>query len=195
MNYCFFDTETTGVPRDYRAPLTNSANWPRLVQLAWTDGGALNCVIVRPEGFEIPAEASEVHGITHEQATTEGEPLADVIGRLLSASESADFHVGHNIDFDVAIVGAELHRLGLSTAAKLFEQKPRRCTMKVGTDFCRLPGRYGYKWPRLHELYAALFGRELKMAHRVDVDVAATVECYLEMERRGLFGEGEVKNV
>lgn len=195
MKLLFFDTETTGVPRDYRAPLTDSANWPRLVQLAWTDGGAMNCVIVRPSGFEIPAEASQVHGITHEQAMTEGEPLESVLGRFLPCSAAADLHVGHNIDFDVAIVGAELYRLGLTTAAEAFEQKARRCTMKVGTNLCRLPGRYGYKWPRLHELYRALFDRELKMAHRADVDIAATMECYREMESRGLFGKPEVKHV
>ena len=189
MKPLFFDTETTGVPRDYRAPLTDSANWPRLVQIAWTDGGAMNCCIVRPDGFEIPEEASAVHGITHERAMAEGEPLADVIGRFLLASESADIHVGHKIDFDVAIVGAELHRLGLTTAAELFEQRPRRCTMKIGTEFCKLPGRYGYKWPRLPELYRALFDREMELAHRADADVATTVECYRELENRGLFGQ------
>lgn len=33
--YLFFDTETTGLPRDWKAPVTNTANWPRMVQLAW----------------------------------------------------------------------------------------------------------------------------------------------------------------
>ncbi len=33
-NYLFFDTETTGVPRNYKAPSSDTRNWPRLVQLA-----------------------------------------------------------------------------------------------------------------------------------------------------------------
>ena len=33
--FLVYDTETTGLPRDYNAPMTDSENWPRLVQLAW----------------------------------------------------------------------------------------------------------------------------------------------------------------
>ena len=34
MRYLFFDTETTGVPQDYKAPSSDTDNWPRMVQLA-----------------------------------------------------------------------------------------------------------------------------------------------------------------
>lgn len=30
------DCETTGLPRDWKAPAANVDNWPRIVQLAWT---------------------------------------------------------------------------------------------------------------------------------------------------------------
>ena len=33
--YLIFDTETTGLPNNWKAPLTDFDNWPRLVQLAW----------------------------------------------------------------------------------------------------------------------------------------------------------------
>jgi DNA polymerase III subunit alpha len=33
--YLIFDTETTGLPQNYSAPLTDFDNWPRCVQLAW----------------------------------------------------------------------------------------------------------------------------------------------------------------
>ena len=65
-----YDTETTGLPRDWNAPLTDSENWPRLVQLAWqlhTPDGKLvsrGNRIVRPDGFTIPYNAAKVHGIT-----------------------------------------------------------------------------------------------------------------------------------
>ena len=68
--YLFFDTETTGLPKDYKAPLADLNNWPRLVQLAYllfdTDGNELSSgdFIIKPEGFSIPAEVSKVHGIT-----------------------------------------------------------------------------------------------------------------------------------
>lgn len=34
--YLFFDTETTGLPKNYKAPASDSDNWPRLVQIAWS---------------------------------------------------------------------------------------------------------------------------------------------------------------
>ena len=33
--YLIFDTETTGLPKKWKAPLTDSDNWPRCVQIAW----------------------------------------------------------------------------------------------------------------------------------------------------------------
>lgn len=82
--YNFFDTETTGVPRDYKAPASNTRNWPRLVQLGWIvtdeEGNVLSQgnEIVKPEGFVIPADAARVHGITTERAQREGKPLREV---------------------------------------------------------------------------------------------------------------------
>ena len=42
--YLIFDTETTGLPKKWNAPLTDSDNWPRCVQLSWQihdQGGGL----------------------------------------------------------------------------------------------------------------------------------------------------------
>ena len=33
--YLIFDTETTGLPKNWRAPISDTENWPRCVQLAW----------------------------------------------------------------------------------------------------------------------------------------------------------------
>ena len=33
--YLFFDTETTGLPKNWKAPVTDTENWPRIVQIAW----------------------------------------------------------------------------------------------------------------------------------------------------------------
>jgi len=33
--YLIFDTETTGLPKNWKAPISDTENWPRCVQLAW----------------------------------------------------------------------------------------------------------------------------------------------------------------
>ena len=65
--YLFFDTETTGLPKNWRAPVADLNNWPRLVQLAYLycdgDGNTLlsGDYIIKPDGFLIPESASIIH--------------------------------------------------------------------------------------------------------------------------------------
>jgi len=188
--YIFFDTETTGVPRNYKAPTTDTDNWPRLVQLGWIlmdDGGnklAQHDYIIRPDGFEIPADAARVHGITTERALEEGHDLTEVIDEFMADFDKATFIVGHNISFDQNIVGAELvrlHRPDVMTSKRTY------CTMQAGTNFCKIPGKYGYKWPKLMELYVKLFGHDFEGAHNAMSDIDATQECFWEMRKRGLI--------
>lgn len=196
--YLFFDTETTGVPKDHNAPANNTQNWPRLVQLGWIltdeDGRELSSgnEIIKPEGFVIPFDAAKVHGITTEKALCEGKPLRSVIELFLRDSKQAKFFVGHNITFDQKVVGAELYRLGITDSVSI---KKSLCTMKAGVDFCKIPGfksyRYpsycGYRYPKLQELYKGLFGIEFADAHNAKADIKATKECFFEMKRRGLI--------
>ena len=81
--YLIFDTETTGLPQNYKAPLTDFDNWPRLVQIAWQlhePNGKLVAaknLIVKPEGFTIPYNSAQIHGITTERALAEGHDLKE----------------------------------------------------------------------------------------------------------------------
>lgn len=185
--YLFFDTETTGIPRDYTAPVTDLENWPRLVQIAWgLYDNERNLVeetvwLVKPEGFEIPVRASEVHHITTERATEYGLPLRDVLGRFSIPLRQALVVVGHNLSYDVSIVGAEFLRCEMEN---LLPAKKKVCTMRSSTNFCKIPGPYGNKWPRLNELYAILFSENLEGAHDALVDIKATARCYFELEKR-----------
>ena len=193
----FFDTETTGTPRNYKAPISDSYNWPRLVQLAWImadkNGNILKkkSLIIRPSGFTIPADAAAVHGITTEKAEREGVLLHDVLEEFEMDLSFAGQIVGHNIDFDQHIVGAELYRLGMNNG--ILMDKPCICTMKSSTDFCAIPNPNpyfgGYKWPSLQELYCKLFGHEFSDAHDALADITATKECFFELKRRGIIKE------
>ena len=191
----FFDTETTGVPKFYNAPVSDSNNWPRLVQLAWLmtdkEGNILKqkSVIIKPDGFSIPQDAASVHGITTERAQRDGLPLAEVLEDFATDLSFAERIVGHNIDFDQHIVGAELWRLGMDY--NVLMNKPSTCTMKSSTDFCAIPSPNsyygGYKWPSLQELYRKLFNREFVEAHDALADITATKECFFELKRRGII--------
>ena len=186
----FFDTETTGVPRNYQAPITDISNWPRLVQLAWilanVDGSVINkcSYIIYPDSFTIPIDASNVHGITTECARCYGRNIAYVLALFMQDLGRANRIVGHNIDFDLHIVGAELYRLSWSYS-QLFNL-PVTCTMKSSINYCKLPPfRYGeYKWPKLEELHIKLFGCTFSGVHDAMTDIEVTKKCYFELIRQ-----------
>ncbi len=188
--YLFFDTETTGLPRNWKAPVTAVNNWPRMIQIAWvfSDGQGnvmdKNDFIIKPEGFTIPRNVSQVHGLTTERAVKDGEDLLSVLDMFNKLVGKSEYLVAHNISFDEKIVGAEFIRKNISTD---FFNKPRLCTMKASTDYCMIPGPYGYKWPKLSELHEELFGEDFEEAHNAAADINATVKCFWEMRRIGLI--------
>ena len=87
--FLIFDTETTGLPKNYNAPLTDFDNWPRMVQLAWQVHDDKGCFvenhnyIIQPEGFEIPIDAKMVHHISTKYATEHGKSLDEVLDIFL----------------------------------------------------------------------------------------------------------------
>lgn len=188
--YLFFDTETTGLPKNWKAPVTDLDNWPRLIQIAWVlydkEGNMLEekSHIVKPEGFEIPKVASDIHGITTEKALAEGRPLIDVLKEFNQVAGRAQNLVAHNMSYDIMIVHAELLRNKLPCD---IEKKVKTCTKESSTNFCKIDGPYGFKWPKLNELYMKLFNEELKDAHDALVDVKATAKCFWEMKKRGIM--------
>ena len=190
--FLIFDTETTGLPKNYDAPLTDFDNWPRLVQLAWQihdeKGGLVDVknFIVKPENFVIPRGAEKIHGITTELAKTEGEPLEFVLQEFNKALQDAGVIVGHNIEFDLNIMGAEFLRKKMETP--LFD-KTMLDTKDVSTNYCALPGGKGgkYKWPKLEELHQKLFDEGFDSAHNASADVQATARCFLELIRIGVI--------
>lgn len=188
--YLFFDTETTGLPRNWKAPVTDLGNWPRLVQLAWLlydkkgvkiKGGDF---IIKPEGFTIPSEASRIHGISTEKAQREGADLQTVLRDFADLISRADYLVAHNMSFDEKIAGAEFLRKKMTNAIPC---KMRICTMISSTDFCALDGPYGYKWPKLSELHYKLFGTGFEESHNAAVDINATARCFWELRQMGVI--------
>tara|TARA_B110000459_G_scaffold203229_1_gene258870 strand:- start:1644 stop:5999 length:4356 start_codon:yes stop_codon:yes gene_type:complete len=198
--FLIYDTETTGLPKNWNAPLSDSDNWPRLVQLAWqlhdVEGKLLSRGnrIVLPEGFTIPFTSAKIHGITTERAEAEGVPLADVIQEFNKDLEKASYVMGHNIEFDVNVVGAELYRLGESLGP--LTEKPSIDSKDEATEFCAIPGGRGgrFKWPTLTELHTKLFKKGFGDAHDAAYDVDATARCFFELCKLGVIGRPEIKD-
>jgi len=186
--YLIFDTETTGLPQNWKAPLTDFDNWPRMVQIAWQmhdEKGSLIDVknfIIKPEGYDIPYNAEQIHGISTERAQKQGVDLKVVLEEFATDVKNSKFVVGHNVDFDNNIVGCEFLRLEMNNFLSDF---PLLDTMKESTEYCQIPGGRGggFKWPSLTQLHEKLFGVGFDEAHNASADVEATARCFLELLR------------
>jgi len=188
--YLIFDTETTGLPKNWNAPITDTNNWPRCIQIAWQLHDAMGNVLehqdylVQPEGFNIPYDAEKIHGISTELAEQNGLPLATVLEKFNIAMSKTKFIVGQNVGFDLNIMGAEFHRLGIENP---LQELPvlDTCTEATAT-LCQIPGGRGgkFKLPTLTELHQYLFGEPFGEAHNATADVEATTRYFLELIRR-----------
>lgn len=188
--YLFFDTETTGLPRNRNAPVSDLNNWPRLVQIAWLlydvseEQISSRDYIVKPQGFTVPYASVRIHGISTERAIKEGTPLKVVLSEFSKAISQSKILVAHNMDFDEKIIGAEFLREDIPNS---FFQTARICTKVSSTDFCQIPGHYGYKWPTLSELHFALFNTGFEEFHDAAIDVTACAKCFFELKRQGII--------
>ena len=125
--YLIFDTETTGLPKSYKAPMTDIDNWPRCIQIAWQLHDDMGRVVehdnfmVQPDGFNIPYDSEKVHGISTELAQVQGISFLESLERFNSILSKTKFLVGQNVTFDVNIMGAEFIRAGIKPNFKAFE--------------------------------------------------------------------------
>ncbi|MFL0353494.1 DNA polymerase III subunit alpha [Xanthomarina sp. GH4-25] len=196
--YLIFDTETTGLPKRWDAPITDTDNWPRCIQIAWQlhdDMG--NCIehqdyLIQPEGFNIPYDAEKIHGISTELAQEQGASLVEVLEKFNHALAKTKFVVGQNVKFDLNIMGAEFVRENIDNQ---LQELPVLDTCTEHTaSLCQLPGgRYGkFKLPTLTELHQFLFNKPFAEAHNATADVEATTRCFLELIRRQEYTNEEL---
>ena len=134
-----FDTETTGLPKRWDAPYTDTDNWPRVIQIAWQLHDEMGHLIeaqdflVQPDGFDIPYDAERIHGISTALAQKEGIPLVEMLEKFNIALSKTKFVVGQNLKFDLNVTGSEFVRAQISND---LQELPvlDTCTEHTATD-------------------------------------------------------------
>lgn len=187
--YLFFDTETTGVPKNYQAKMSDLENWPRVTQLAWQVWDNIGFIrersfLIKPDGWEVPKTQFFIdNNMSTERCEKEGVSLHYALTEFMRSYADSKYLIAHNIHFDHNVLGAELLRSRMSSERKL----EKICTMQKSTAFCKLPGN---KWPKLTELHQILFGSEFDGAHDALHDVKAMVKCFFKLKELGVIEAG-----
>ena len=157
-----FDVETTGLPKKRNIPPKNYENWPHIVQFSWIiyydKKITEKSFIVKPTNYIISKESSNIHGISHKDAEEKGVDIRGILIDFLTDCKEASLLIAHNYNFDINVICASCYRYNIKPET-LFNKK-KLCTMKTTTDLCKLPGKYGYKYPKLSELHFYLLTRK-----------------------------------
>ncbi len=191
-----FDTETTGLPL-WKEP-SDDPGQPHIVQLAaklvnieTREVIASMDVIVKPDGWTIPQDCIDIHGITNERAAAEGIPEKDAVDQLLTMIVEAEQHgvielVGHNESFDRRIVRIGIKRHldplvaeGFPLPSDIWKDRASFCTMWKSKPYTNLPGN---KHPKLTEAYQHFTGETMKGAHSAGGDVDGCMTVYFAIK-------------
>lgn len=179
MAYFAFDTETTGLPTTRAKPThKNVSAWDnsRLLSMAIVEFNAnhevigTNHMIVYPDTFEV--DATHIHRITPEQAKAEGRPFEEVLELLKSTVERCPKMVGHNLEFDINMVKAELIRRGLDSS--FMDLVEPVCTLKMVKNIY-------LRSMKLEVIYEKLFNKKFEGAHNALADSVAAGEVYAKL--------------
>jgi DNA polymerase III epsilon subunit-like protein len=210
MKFLVFDTETTGLPRIKFICPGYLEQWPHIVQFSYviydntSNTLEINDNIIKiPDNIDIPKESSDIHSITKIMTNKYGVELDEVFQKFFQQVQTADYIIGHNINFDINMIRVELLRkiyksehdgiihnieeiqLWKQYLNELQNKKNIICTMKTNTYFCNITAvsKYGktyIKYPTLNQLHNKLFSTEPKMLHDSSVDILVTLRCYMK---------------
>jgi len=176
-----YDTETTGLP-NWKTP-SGGDDQPHMVQIA-----AILCnsetgqtiktmnVIVKPDGWTIPQETIDVHGITNEYALEHGIPEKEAIQQLLDLRGNAE-RVAYNKTFDQRIVRIGLKRFfDEPTQEKWAIKDDHHCAMRMAQKVL------GGKNPKLVEAFKHFTGKEMTGAHDAMQDTLGCMAVYFAIK-------------
>lgn len=192
MKYLFYDTETSGfLPK--KGVILSEKEQPWIVQMGMilTDGETdynRLALMINANGRTISEGAEKVHKISVEQ-TEFGIKELQAIDIFLTMFYKADVIICHNVGFDIPMTVLALRRNGFELEANHLENKETICTMKATTDYCAIPAKWGFKWPKLEELHQKLFGFKPnpEELHDALADVECTKKCFFELMAREII--------
>lgn len=183
----FYDTETTN-KTDFKASY-DAPHQPDLVQLGYKVYDIDSREVVFEIGhlvdtrsfpsFNMSAEAQAVHGISP-ALLDHGWTPNDSISLFQRWLNRSSIRVAHNEQFDSRVMQCFSKRAGWSP--DIFTTNKPFCTMQNTTSICKIPGKYGVKWPTLAEAYAFFMdGASFGGAHNALVDVNACADIFWKL--------------
>ena len=181
----FLKTATTGLI-SYKEP-SGSDSQPHLVQIA-----AILCnadtrevinamdVVIKPDGWEIPQETIEVHGITNDTALKIGIPEDQALEQFLKLCGDAD-RVSYGKAFDQRIIRIATKRYSTEEVIDKWAIKDDfYCAMSAAKPFVMIPAKTKgkFKNPKLQEAFEHFYSVSFEGVHSAMDNANACKDVY-----------------
>lgn len=182
--YLIFDCSGIDKPKSWKAPFSDTFNWPRIIHLSWIIlDKELKPIddydeIIKPEGFNFNETIAKKCSIEQEDIDKRGTKIEDVLAAFNASLDKIEYVVAHNMNFNENVIAAEFLRKGIRHSLFL---KERICLMQESTFFCKIPSRgrgAGYKWPTLTELHSIIFKKAYSPPNNARADVIAATRSF-----------------
>lgn len=162
MNYYLIvDTEVSGFLVNRLSPFTKVEDWPRIRQISW---------LILDSEYEI----TEI-----KDYFTNSVDIKEILNEFhMDIKVYNPIIVGHNIDYDKNVIGAEIVRCEMFN---YLIHSEKICTMLSNIDFCNLPN---YKYPTLQELHYKIFNKHFEGHHNSKNDIIATKNCFVYLKKK-----------
>jgi len=195
-----YDTETNGIHYGFKNKSITDPGHPHLVQVSALVVDEVDRrihqsinLVVKPNGWSIPEETVQVHGITESYATDWGLEEQNVLEVLLRLWAGADplplERVAHNSEFDKNVIATAIARhFGTGDLLDLWLEGRDFCTMRSAKSIVQAQtkpnaqGKTRLKNPKLTEAYEHFFGESYDRAHTANADVVATMNVYFALQ-------------
>lgn len=184
-----FDTETNGLP--LWKERSEADGQPHIVQLAGIladeKTGKINQsmdVIIKPDGWKIPQDTVDIHGITTEYALNVGVPEKLALEMFLDMW-SGRTRVAHGVGFDNRIIRIGTKRYFNDDVIDAWHGCDNKCTGRLSKEPMGVKGR---KIPKLADAHKHFFGVEHENQHTAMGDALACHRIYFEIQRLATGG-------
>lgn len=135
---------------------------------------------IRPEGWSMTPGATAVNGITDEFLREKGVPIKNALDLYAAGLDARRVIVGHNVNFDLKCMRAELRREGMDDRHLLTRSI---CTMILSRAICNLG-----KMPKLEEA-CSFFGIKQHAGHTAIADAHSAFSIMGHLRARGVLTE------
>ena len=195
--FLFIKIETNGFPimkagynaKYYSYNDLTKYNNSRIVRISWGTytfkkvNKSIHNYIIKPNGFNITN--SNIHGITENEANTNGEDIENVFNILKNDLKDVKFIVGHSLDFITNILYSELHRLNKINIIESLKQKEQICTSNQSVNILKIPlnnDANKYKTPKFSELYKYCFNIDFDSNNNDgETYIEALMQCFFHL--------------